>query len=274
VSASVTLTLRAPLDAALSMHSVQPQRLAELSEQDIAALPVTLGRRQIRLGDVFSVLGERAARIRILGSTRHLEGLGAGTAAGELVIEGDAGPDVGAGMTGGTIHLHGNASDGAGAGMSGGVLRIDGNAGDRVGAAFPGASKGMSGGEILVGGSTGIETGARARRGLIVVVGNTSDDPGRAMIAGSLIVLGTCGKNPGRGNKRGSIVACGPVAVPATYRYACTYQPPHLSLTWLYLRRRYGVEIAPSLLDGTFRRYCGDAGDPGKGEILELVRSV
>ncbi len=109
MSDSVTLTLRAPLQAPISMHAIQPQRLADLSEREIAATLVTIGRRTAPLGDLFSVTGERSSRVRVIGSTRHLEGLGAGMVDGELVIDGDAGADVGSGMAGGTIHLRGNA---------------------------------------------------------------------------------------------------------------------------------------------------------------------
>jgi formylmethanofuran dehydrogenase subunit C len=272
VSDSVTLTLRAPLGAPVSMHGIQPHRLASLSEREIAATLVTIGRKPAPLGDLFTVQGERSSRMRVVGSTAYLEGLGATMRDGELIIEGDAGADVGSGMTGGLIHLQGNAGDAAGSGISGGILRIDRNAGDRLGAALPGASKGMTGGEIIVVGSAGIDAGARARRGLIVIGGNTLSDTGRAMIAGSVIVLGACGNNAGRGNKRGSIVACGSISIPVTYRYACTFEPPHLRLTMLYLRRRHGLAIADTWLTGSYRRYCGDAGEPGKGEILELVR--
>jgi formylmethanofuran dehydrogenase subunit C len=274
VSEAITLTLRASLDAPVSMHAVQPQKLAGLSEQQISAIVVTTGRSQVALGDLFSVQGSHSSRLRIAGSTRLLEGLGSGMLDGELIIDGNAGTDVGAAMTGGTIHARGSVGDGAGVGMGGGVLRIDGDAGDRLGAGLPGASRGITGGEIIVSGSTGSETGARARRGLIVVAGNAGRDAGRAMIAGSIVVLGGCGEGPGRGNKRGSIVSCGAISIPATYRYACTFSPPHLRLTFRYLTRRYGLQIAASVLEGRYRRYCGDAGDPGKGEILELVRSV
>jgi formylmethanofuran dehydrogenase subunit C len=268
----ITLTLRAQLTAPVSMHAVQPQRLVDLSEREIAAALVTVGRRQIPLGDVFTVEGERSPRVRVVGSTRHVEGLGAGMLGGELTIDGHAGADIGSGMAGGAIHLRGNAGDGAGAGMSGGVIRIDGNATDRLGAAIPGASKGMTGGEIIVLGSVGCDAAAKARRGLIVVGGTTLGDTGRGMIAGSVIVLGACGENPGRGNKRGSIVACGSISIPPTYRYACTFEPTHLRLTMLYLRRRHGLAVDDLLVDGRYRRYCGDAGSPGKGEILELDR--
>ena len=270
----VTLTSRAGLTAPISMHAIQPQRLADMSEREIAATLVTAGRRTVPLGELFSVTGEHSSRVKVIGSTRQLEGLGAGMGDGELVIEGDAGADVGVGMTRGTIHLQGSAGDGAGAGMSGGVLRIDQNAGDRLAAALPGASKGMTGGEVIVRGSVGRDAAAHARRGLIVVGGDTLSDGARAMIAGTLIVLGTCGDAPGRGNKRGTIVACGSISIPATYRYACEYHPPHLRLTLLYLTRRFGIDMPPRLLNARYRRYCGDAGDPGKGEILEVVHDV
>ena len=256
------------------MHAVQPHALAALSEQQIAATLVTMGRRQVALGDLFTVQGGHASSLRVAGSTRWLEGLGARMRGGELTIAGDAGIDVGAEMAEGSIHVHGSVGDGAGVAMGGGVLRIDGDAGNRLGAARAGASRGMTGGEIIVAGSTGSDAGARVRRGLIVVAGNAGPDAGRAMIAGSIVVLGACGEHPGRGNKRGTIVACGSISIPATYRYACTFHPPHLRLTLLYLKRRYGLDVPSSALSEPYRRYCGDAGDPGKGEILALVRDV
>jgi formylmethanofuran dehydrogenase subunit C len=155
--------------------------------------------------------------------------------------------------------------------MAGGALRITGDAGHRVGAAAAGASKGMTGGEIVVNGSAGSEAAARARRGLVVVGGDVGGEAARAMIAGTLVVLGRTGANPGRGSKRGSIIAIGGIEIPSTYRYACTYQPPHVRLTMTYLRRQYGLTIDDRVLTGRFRRYCGDAGDPGKGEILERL---
>jgi formylmethanofuran dehydrogenase subunit C len=130
----------------------------------------------------------------------------------------------------------------------------------------------MTGGEIVVNGSVGPEAGARARRALVAVAGDAGDHAGRAMIAGTLIVFGRVGRHAGRGSKRGSIVAVGGVEVPATYRYACTYHPPHVRLLVTYLRRRYGLSGADAALDHRFQRFCGDAGDPGKGEILVLER--
>ena len=269
MSDTVTLALRTPLDTALEVERVTADRFADLSERDIAALPVWVGARRAQLGEFFTVRGERSSRVRVEGSTARVHGLAAASAGGEMIIEGDTGHRVAAGMTGGLVEVRGNVEDEAGSAMSGGTLRVMGNARDRLGAAVAGASKGMTGGEIVVGGSAGAEAAARARRGLVVVAGDTGDQPARAMIAGTLVVLGRTGAQPGRGSKRGSIIAVGGIEVPITYWHACTYQPPHVRLTMTYLRRHYGLAIEDRVAGGAYRRYCGDAGDQGRGEILE-----
>jgi hypothetical protein len=38
-----------------------------------------------------------------------------------------------------------------------------------------------------------------------------------------------------------------------------------------YLRQRHGLAIDDRMIDGHYKRYCGDAGNPGRGEILEWV---
>jgi formylmethanofuran dehydrogenase subunit C len=267
----VTLSLRSELGEPVEVEHLTADHLASLSEQEIASLPVYAGARIAKVGDFFDVRGEHSARVRIEGDVTQVDGLGAGTAGGELLIDGNAGRRVAAKMTGGWVDVRGNAGDDAGLAMAGGALRVLGNAGDRVGGPTPGAAKGMLGGEILINGSAGVEAAARVRRGLIVIAGNAGDYAARDIIAGTLVVFGRIGAGPGRGSKRGSIVACGGIDVPATYRYACTFRPPHVRLTMTYLRRRYGLSIDQRALDGRYRRYCGDAGDPGRGEILERV---
>ena len=271
MSDAITLSLRAGVAEAIDLDGVTADRLAALSAAEIAALPVRAGGRPVPLGELFDVRGEQADRVRVEGSLARVDGLGAGMRGGEMLIDGDAGLRVGAGMTGGWIDVRGNAGDEAGLAMAGGALRITGNAGHRCGAAAAGASRGMSGGELVINGSAGDEAGARARRGLIVVGGDAGAQAARAMIAGTLVVIGRTGTGAGRGSKRGSIVSIGGIDIPPTYEYACTYQPPHLRLTFTYLFRRYGLSVDGAVLDGRYRRYCGDAGDIGKGEILEWV---
>ncbi len=269
----VTLTLRDGVTARVDATGVTPDRLASLSEAEIAQVPLWMDGRDARVGDAFHVAGGGSLDVRVVGACSTVDGLGGDMRAGTLTIDGSAGSRVAAGMAGGTVRVTGSAGDDAGLAMAGGTLRVDGNAGDRLGAALPGAAKGMTGGEIIVAGAAGREAGARMRRGLIVVSGSVGDEAGRAMVAGSLVVFGAIAGVPGRGNKRGSIVAAGPVTVPPTYGYACTYEPPHVRLTLTYLRRQHGLPIEERFVVGTYRRYCGDAGLPGKGEILEWVRA-
>jgi len=241
----VTLALRTAPAGALELAAVTPDRLAQLAQREIAALPVRHGGRAAALGDFFVVQGERAARVRL-----EAEGLGAAMTGGELLVEGHAGRDVGVAMAGGTIEVRGDT-------------------GDNAGGALPGAARGMVGGEIVIRGNAGDDAGARMRRGLVVVTGNAGQGTGRGMIAGTAVVFGETGSDAGRWTKRGSIVACGPVARPATFRYACTYRPPHVRLLLLYLRERRGLDVADRWITGRYDRYCGDLAELGKGEMLQ-----
>ena len=63
MSERITLALKTPLTSRLEAECVAPDRLAGLSEHDIAALPVWMGRDAARLGDFFHVTGERSASV-------------------------------------------------------------------------------------------------------------------------------------------------------------------------------------------------------------------
>jgi formylmethanofuran dehydrogenase subunit C len=267
----VTLRLRAPVATPIDASGLQVDRFVDLDEKAIAGLEVLAGRQSLPLGELFSVRGGRSSTVRIEGALTAVNGLGTGLASGELTIEGDAGHRVGAGMSGGRIHAHGSVGDDAGLSMKGGVFEIRGNAGARLGAAAPGAARGMSGGEIVVSGTAGAEAGMRARRGLIVIGADAGPDLARDIIAGTIVVLGRAGARPGTGSRRGTILAAGGVEVPSTYRLACTYEPTFVRLLMTYLVRQFGLAIGDNIISGRYRRYCGDAGLPGKGEILEWI---
>ena len=272
MSDHVTLTLRAPLEESIEADCIAPNAFASLGQSEVGALPVWVGRTRRMLADYFHVKGGRSASVRVIGDVRRAHGIAAGMSDGNLVVEGEVGSRFGTGMTGGRIEVLGSAGDDAGLGMSGGSLRIRRNGGDRVGAAVPGASRGMTGGEIVVDGSVGADAGARMRRGLRFVGGNAGNHAARAMIAGTVIVIGRVGPEPAFASKRGSLVVAGGVDVPVTYRHACDYAPPHVRLALTYLVRRYELSLGRSLVDGRFRRYCGDASTVGRGEILEWIR--
>jgi formylmethanofuran dehydrogenase subunit C len=268
MSTRITLRPRAGITGSLEVDGLAADRLAALSEHEIAQLPVWHSGRRALLGEFFDVRGSHAADILVDGPVPHVDGIAGAMAGGDLLIDGDAGNGVAAAMSGGRVEIRGAVGHEAGAGMSGGALLIGGNAGDRLGAARPGAQKGMTGGEIVVRGSAGVDAAAACRRGLIAVLGDVGVDAARSMVAGSLLVAGRCGPGAGRFNKRGSVIAIGGIEVPSTYRYACTFRPPHLRVTLCHLMRRYGVSFSSSVLQGRYRRFCGDLVAPGKGEIL------
>jgi formylmethanofuran dehydrogenase subunit C len=253
VTAQATLTLRAPLRHRVDGGTVAWNTLRGLDAAGIAAQEVWVedeGRATV--GDLFEVSGAPAPAVRLVGDLTLMDGIGAGLSGGDLVVEGDAGRHLGQRMSGGSIEVRGSV-------------------GALAGGADPGAKRGMTGGEIVIRGSAGPMAGAGLRRGLIVVEKNAGEDAGRAMIAGSLLVFGSLGANPGLFSKRGSIVAFGPHAPPASYRYACTYRPPHLWVTLGYLRSRHRVPVTPGQVTGRYRRYSGDLAELGAGEILSWI---
>lgn len=250
MSGAIRLALRGPLERTLDASAIAADRLSGLSEREIAALPVTYGGLPGTVGEFFQVQGERSTRVRLQGDLTRAVGIGTAMNGGELTVEGPAGRD-------------------AGMALGGGVLDIQGNAGDNLGGAAPGAPRGMTGGEIVVRGGVGDGVGAAMRRGIIMVIGNAGSGLGRGMIAGTIVCMGGVGAVAGRFLKRGSIVGFGAVPRPATFRYACTYRPPHVRLLLHYLRSRYNVPVTAGHVDGRYARYAGDFAELGRGEILE-----
>jgi len=250
MSDAVTLSLTERPVHALVADCIAADRLAGLDAKQIAQLPVVHGGRAGTLGDFFKVRGGRSSVVRIEGDLPQVEAIGASMAGGELTIDGSVGRDVGVAMSGGRIDVRGHA-------------------GDNAGGARPGAARGMTGGEIIVRGNVGDEAGARMRRGILAVTGDGGRGTGIGMIAGTVVVFGQAGPGAGRFLKRGSIVALGPMDRPATFRYACTYRPPHVALLLRYLRGHAGVPVADRYVVGRYARYAGDLAELGKGEILQ-----
>ena len=267
MSAVVSLTLRAPPDVPLEAECIRPDVLAGLSQREIEALPLWIGREQLALGELFEVQGGRSADVRVEGDASRVKYLGAGMAGGTLTVAGSAGAHAGERMTGGTLRVLGNAADFAGAEMAGGLLELGGDAGAQLGGAGPGGKRGMRGGVIVVHGGAGDFAGARMRRGLIAVRGQLGDQAGAGMMAGTLLAFAGVGRRPGLGLERGTLVVHGSVRLLPTFRFACTYQPPFLGVYLHELRQRYGAAWADDG-GGRYHRYTGDYAELGKGEVL------
>ena len=251
MSRGLVARLKSPLRQRADFSEVLAGDWTTLSVQQLAERPVCLQREGgVRLGDLFDVTGEPDGHIRFTGDLALADRLGAGLTHGEVTVEGNVGSE-------------------AGMALAGGALDVAGDAGPRAGAAPLGFKRGMTGGELIIRGSAGAESGAGMRRGLLVIAKSAGERTGLGMIAGSVVVFGAAGADTGLWSKRGSVVALGSVTPPATYTYACTYQPIHLRLLLTRLRTRYGLSVQRKHLTGYYRRYSGDMAELAKGEILE-----
>ena len=105
---AITLTLRNGGDRPLDASCIAPDRLATLGQREIAALEVWPdGEGPQPLGELFTIAGAGAAKVRVAGNLKLVTGLGTGMNAGELILEGDVGPGTGSRMTGGRISVAG-----------------------------------------------------------------------------------------------------------------------------------------------------------------------
>ena len=200
--AEIVLTLKTALTHATDLSCVVPDQFAELSSSDLGNLPVwsaAAPRTRLRLGDLFTIEGERSSSVQVKGDCRLGEGLGRGNARWCARDRRERRLPL----------RHGDAG------------RHDPRHRRRwrsSGGALPGASRGVVGGEIVVLGSAGTWVAERMRRGLVYVGGSTGEFAGRGMIAGTLVIGGQPGAGTGEGIKRGSLVALGSIKPPEGFR--------------------------------------------------------
>lgn len=246
--------------------SICPNLFLGKSIAEVAALPATIGDREVGLGDLFDIEGLHTEQIVVRGDVRAVTQIGRGMTRGEIAILGDAGPRTGAEMHGGEIVVQGDAAEGLGAQMSGGRILVEGDAGDHCGGGNE-DEPGPTGGTIVIRGRAGRAAGARMHGGMLVVLGGAGEHAGMGMEGGTIFVDGRLGPDPGVGMGGGTIVAFGEAEPPATSRYACTYTPV---FPGDYLRelRKWGLAEEDGGVEGSFRRYLGDADSVGKGEII------
>jgi formylmethanofuran dehydrogenase subunit C len=263
----IVLSLKEQPAVPLEAEVLSPDVMASLDHGAIRALPVYLGKRQLRVDEFFDVEGETSDQLEIRGPGAKVKWIGRGMTRGRIAIVGDAGMHLGASMKGGAIEVSGNASDWVGAEMSGGLIHIHGNAGGQVGAAYRGSLSGMRDGTILIDGTAGMEVGMRMKRGVITVGGAVRDFAGLQMKGGTIVLLGGAELRTGAWMARGTIVSLAPIELLPTFSYACTYNPTFLPF---YAKRlqELGFSIPYDVKDGAYRRFTGDAAIPGKGEIL------
>ena len=78
MSTRVVLLPRTGVTGSLDVDGLTADRLAALSENEIAQLPVWQGSRRAPLGEFFDVRGGNAAALVIQGSVAHVHGIAMG----------------------------------------------------------------------------------------------------------------------------------------------------------------------------------------------------
>ncbi len=263
----LTLTLKHSPSVPLEVETITPDAVADLSRDQIAALPVYHGKRICRIDDFFDVQGEKSDHIEMHGDMHRVRMIGKSMTRGSITINGNVGMHLGAQMTGGTIEVTGDASDWIGAEMTGGLIKIHGNGGGQIGAAYRGGLAGMRGGTIIVDGTAGLEVGMRMKRGTIVIGDTVRDFAGLQMKGGTIVMLNGAEIRTGAWMNRGTIISCKPIQVMPTFAYSGSYNPTFINVYAKHLSH-YGVHVPYEASAGNYRRYAGDMGVSGKGELL------
>jgi formylmethanofuran dehydrogenase subunit C len=263
----LTLTLKDQPTVPLEAEMLTPDHFAGKSLDEIRALPVFLGKRQLRVDDFFTVEGEPSDEMEIHGDATKIKWIGRAMTRGRIKVVGNIGMHLGAFMKGGSIEVTGNASDWIGGEMTGGLIHVHGNAGGQVGAAYRGSMSGMNNGTILIDGNAGLEVGMRMKRGIIAIKGMVRDFCGLQMKGGTIVLAGGAEIRTGAWMNRGTIISLKPLKLLPTFGFACSYSPTIVRLIAKHVAP-LGISLPIDERDGAYQRYTGDSSAPGKGEIL------
>ena len=267
---SLRIEYTATATVPVEVEGVVPNRLRQMSLDDIRRLEIFHGNEKIPLGEFFNVSGDPSdEHMDWDGDLSDVHWIGAKMESGTIQVHGNAGRHVGSELKGGTIQVDGDAGDWVGGEMHGGFIHVRGRAGHLIGAAYRGSRRGMTAGTIFIDGSVGNEIGHTMRRGLLVIGGAAGDLAGFNMLAGTILVLGSGGIRYGAGMRRGTIILCGedPPQLLPSFRYGCRYHP---GIMQILLRQigRSSFDIPPELFAASFAVYHGDLIEGGRGEIL------
>ncbi len=223
---TVTISIKKQPELFIEAECFTPDAMAGKKADEIAALPVYIGRTTETVGNYFTVSGEAGTtaeetKLVINGDLSRVKYIGSKMSAGEVVVNGDADMHVGAWMTGGKITVNGSIGHFAATSMSGGEIVVTGNAGNYLGASYRGDWRGMTGGTITVKGNVGSDCGSFMLGGEIIVGGNIDVHVLTHADGGKVVVHGNAKSRLGGQASRGEIYVFGTVDVMMPgYQYA------------------------------------------------------
>lgn len=263
---TLVLTLKAQPPQRLDLSPLVPNLLGGKSAREIPDINLGTTKEPAKVGDIFRVRSGSVEEIRFEGGSERFDNLGAGSTAGRILLDGDAGANVGRKLAGGQVVVTGHVGPYAGSGLESGRLEIKGDAGDFLAAPREGELHGMSGGLLIVRGTVGERAGDRLRRGVVIIEGDAGDWLASRLIAGTLIVLGAVGMNPGYLMKRGTVALADPPEMPSNFVDCGNYHTAFAAVMGRALKAESaGVE---RFFRSPLRRFAGDMSVLGKGEIF------
>ena len=159
---ALILTLKNNPQSRLNCGEITPDRLTDLSADQIKVQKLGSGNNVPLLGDYFEVSGNDANHIIFKNTSAQCDYIGYKMKLGQITVEGNAGDFLGANMRGGQIICRGDAGDRVADQMRRGLILIDGDAGDYC------ASR-MIAGTVGVYGKVGAHLGFSLRRGTLLL---------------------------------------------------------------------------------------------------------
>ncbi len=209
----IVITPLRKFDVPVQVSCFTPDAFQGKTVEEIAMMPLTEGKTQLKLGDVFKVeqTPEETPSITINGDVSKVKRIGQGMKTGEIVINGDAGMHLGEKMSGGKIIVNGNAGQWTGSQMKGGLIEIHGNGNDYLASPYRGSDAGMSGGKIVVDGNVGTDSAVFMKGGVIKIRGESGLFLGFRMRDGAIHVEKKCARRVGASMTGGKIIISGNV---------------------------------------------------------------
>ncbi len=269
---NLTFALKATPKQRIDCSPLTPDKLADKTIAEIAAMELVVGNTTARVDALFTISAGDSAAITFTSSDAKLDFIGRNMTFGSITAEGNVGAYLGIFLEGGEITVNGNSGIYTGCEMKKGQIKVNGDAGDFMGGARPGRRNGMTGGTVIVTGSTGARTGDHMRRGMILIEGNAGDYCGSRMISGTIAVLGDVGTHLGYGMKRGTILLSQMPSrgITANFNDCGSHTLAFLPLM-IASFKKLDSQFSRVETFSRVQRYAGDLGGIGMGEILVKI---
>lgn len=207
----ITLTPCKQFDVPVQVSCITPEAFQGKTIEEIAEMPLTEGKIQLKLGDLFKIeqTSTETPNITINGDVSKVKRIGQGMKTGEIVINGDVGMHTGEKIAGGKITINGNAGGWTGSQMKNGLIEIHGDASDYLASPYRGSDTGMHGGVIIVDGKVGSDSACYMKGGVIKIKGGAGRFLGYHMSDGTIYVAKECASRLAPCMTGGKIIVAG-----------------------------------------------------------------